>query len=232
MRSAKSVGRTIGGLLLLQMVAGFMINFVLLGPAITSPPGFLETAAANPTRVSLAVILMVAMGALSIGNMILAWPIFRQYSDRMALWLVALSIAGLALAAVEGAAVMSMLSLSQEYARAEAADAQLIRTMAIIVRSGRNWAHYTHLLVGGGLIFSLHATMFRFELVPRLLAGFGMAAAILQMAVMSMTFFGTPVNFTLLAPMGFSFLALSLWLLARGFADPKGRMNANEEVKV
>ena len=221
----------IGGLLLIQLVAGSVVNFVLLGPAIASPPGFIETAAANPTRVSLAVILMIAMGALSLGNMVLAWPIFRQYSDRIALWLVALSVAGFALAAVEGAAVMSMLSLSMEYAKAEVADAQIIRTMAILVRSGRNWAHYTHLLVGGGLVFSLHATLFRFALVPRVLAGFGMFAALLQMCVMSMTFFGTPVNFALLAPMGLSYLALAIWLLVSGFAERGGDIDANEEAK-
>jgi hypothetical protein len=34
-----------------------------------------------------------------------------------------------------------------------------------------------------------------------------------------MPFFGHPVNFSLLAPLGLAHLALALWLLARGFRN-------------
>ena len=40
MRTAKSVGRTIGVLFLARWLVAPLVNFVLLGPAITTPPGF------------------------------------------------------------------------------------------------------------------------------------------------------------------------------------------------
>lgn len=43
--SAMTSTRTIGLLLLLQMVLGPVINFGLLPPAISAPPGFLHNAA-------------------------------------------------------------------------------------------------------------------------------------------------------------------------------------------
>lgn len=227
MRTPKTVGRTMGILMLVQGVTGYTVNFVLLAPAISAPPGFLGNAAAHHTQVSLAVLLMIALGALSIFNMILAWPIFRRYSSRMALALVAISIAGFTLAAVEGASIMSMLSLSQEYAKGDPAKVEIIEAMATVVRFSRNWAHYTHLLVGGGLVFLLHATLFRFALVPRVLTGFGMAAALLQMTAISMPFFGRPIIFLLLAPLGLAHLALALWLLAKGFADRRNGIEQN-----
>ena len=41
MITAKGVGRTIGGLYLVQMAVAPRVNFGLLAPALTAPPGFL-----------------------------------------------------------------------------------------------------------------------------------------------------------------------------------------------
>src|SRR5688572_27996350 len=103
MTSAKSAGRAMGILMLTQGILGATVNFGLLGSAITGPPGFLTNASANPMRMSVAAILMIAAGALSIATSTTAWPIFRRHSERMALWFFGLSIAALALAAVESA---------------------------------------------------------------------------------------------------------------------------------
>ena len=51
MRIAKSVGRTIGVLYLLQMAVAPLVNFGLLTPALAAPPGFLANAAANARSV-------------------------------------------------------------------------------------------------------------------------------------------------------------------------------------
>ena len=219
MTSAKSVGRVMGILMLVQGVVGATVNFGLLGSAITGPPGFLSNAAANPFRMSLAAILMIAAGALSIGTSTTAWPIFRRHSERMALWFVGLSIAGLVLAAVESATVMSMLSLSQEYLKAGGGDSQTFEAAGAVVRYAKYWAHYTHLLVGSGLVCTLYITLLRFALVPRLLAGFGVAAVLLQMTGLMLPFFGNRVNFYLLMPMGICHLILAVWLIVKGLND-------------
>ena len=85
--------------------------------------------------------------------------------------------------------------------------------------AGRNWAHFTHLVVGGSTFFVLYATAFRFALIPRALAGFGMAGAALQIATVSLPFLGGRVMFPLLAPAGIAHLLLAVWLLTKGFAE-------------
>lgn len=52
MGTAKGVGRIIGVLLLVQFAAGVLVNFVLMWPLITVPPGFLVNAAANSLQVT------------------------------------------------------------------------------------------------------------------------------------------------------------------------------------
>jgi hypothetical protein len=137
----------------------------------------------------------------------------------MALWLLALGIAALSLAAVENGRVMSLVSLSQAYAASGATDPAAFEGLRGVVAAARNWAHFTHIVVGGSTFFILYAITFRFALIPRVLAGFGMAAVALQVATVSRPFLGGAVIFPLLAPAGLAHLALALWLLAKGFPD-------------
>jgi hypothetical protein len=114
---------------------------------------------------------------------------------------------------------MSMLTISQQYTAAGAADARYYEIVGTAVRYARYWAHYPNLLVGSGTLFLVYSILFRFALVPRILAGAGMAAIALQLFGLSMPFFGYPVNFFLLTPMGICHITLAIWLIAKGFRE-------------
>ena len=217
MMTAKDVGRTAGVLLLVQAIGGILTNFVLLQPAM-SPPGFLVNAAPHALRVGVSALLGIFIGAFAMAIAVTVFPLFKKYSERMALLLLALATAALALAVVENGTVMSMLSLSKAYA-ASNADPAAFEGLRGVVAASRNWAHFTHLVVGGSIFLVFYATLFRFALVPRGLAALGMAAFVLQMATVSLPFFGGRIIFPLLAPAGIVNLALVAWLLSKGFAD-------------
>ena len=131
-------------------------------------------------------------GAFAAAIAITVLPVFKKYSERMALWFLALAIAALSLAVVENGTVMSMLSLSKAYAASNSADPAAFEGLRGVVAASRNWAHFTHLVVGGSTFFVLYATQFRFALIPRALAAFGMAAVALQIATVCLPFFGVP----------------------------------------
>jgi hypothetical protein len=219
MRTAKDVGRIIGVLLLLQFAAGALVNFVLMEPVITDPPGFLVNASANSLKVSLSVVLGLGTGMLSVGIAIAAFPVFRQHSQAMAMWFLALAVVGFSLTAVENTAVLSLLSLSQAYATAAAADDHLFQTLRVVVASARNWAHYVSLIVGGAMILVLYSVLYRFALIPRALAAFGLVAVMLQLTAVTMPVFGHPIVMLMILPLGLSHLALALWLTVRGFGE-------------
>src|SRR5512144_2029468 len=119
MKSAKSTGRIVGMLLLIHLTAGLILPFVLLD-RVRRPAGFLENAAGNSAQLRAAVFLLFVGSAVTIGIALTAWPVFRRHSSAMALWLLALAVAGFSLQAVDNAHILSMLSLSQEYAKAGA----------------------------------------------------------------------------------------------------------------
>jgi hypothetical protein len=220
MDSARNAGRVIGILLLVQGVIGSVVNFVLLAPAIVGPTNFLSTAAPNSTRLSIAALLLLVAGAVSLAISTTAWPIFKRGSERLALAYFGFGVAAIALAAVEGAAIMSMLTLSKQYVEASAADARSFEVVGSVVRYGRYWAHYTHLLIGCFAVLLFYVALFRFALVPRVLAGAGLLTVLVQIAGLTMPFFGERVNFYLLTPMGIVYLILAVWLIAKGFDDP------------
>ena len=219
-----SAGRIIGVLLIVQSAVAYVVNFVLLAPVMTGS-GFLANAAPNASRVQTAVLLALGNGAVTLGIAITAWPIFRRQSEAMALWFLALAGIGVALIAVENGAILTMLSMSQEYAKAGAAT-QVLPVAALVARWGRYWAHYIHLLAGGGMTLVLYGTLLRFALVPRIIGAVGVPAVLLQMTAVALPIFGYPIQFQLLAPIGICHLALALWLIAKGFAEKPGTQYA------
>lgn len=218
MKSPKSAGRLIGVLLFVQL-AGLIVPFVLLHPLTTGPQDFLANAAGASFQIRVAVFLLFANCALTIGISIAAWPVVRQYSERMALWLVAASVIMFALQAVDNAHILSMLSLSQQYAQASG-PGELFQTLAAVVGSTRRWVHFTELLVIDSWIFLLYSVLYRFALVPRALTAFGLLTVMLHFTGIPLpAFFGYSIVTLMGVPMGLSHLALALWLMARGFAE-------------
>ena len=176
MGSAVSIGRTMGVLLLVQAVIGSTVNFGLLGSTVMGPPGVLTNAAQYPNRMSIAALMLIAAGFVSIAISTTVFPLFRRYTLRGAIAYVVLTGAGLALVAVEASAIMSMLTISQQYTAGGGADARYYEIVGNVVRYARYWAHYPNLLVGSGTLLLVYSILFRFNLVPRLLTGVGMAA--------------------------------------------------------
>jgi hypothetical protein len=216
MGTARRAGRIIGVLIIIQMVGGGMVNFTLEAP-LFGAPGFLVNAASHSQQLGLAVLFGLVTEALWVGIAITAFPIFGRHTQAMALWFIALAVVILALAVVENAAVMSMVSLSEAYTKASAAEREQIQIFKIVVSSARNWAHYMARIFDGGAIFVLYVVLYRFALVPRALAGFGLIAVTLMVTAVAMPLFGHDVVFPMLAPLGLSQLILAVWLITKGF---------------
>jgi hypothetical protein len=228
MRTPKSVGRIVGILLLLQFIGGLLVNFVFMEPVFAAP-GFLSNAAGHSLLISISVLLGLATGLTSVAIAITAYQLFRQYSQAMALWFIALALASFTLNAVENINLMSMLSLSEAYAKANGADHDLYQALRGVVAASRNWAHYIGLLGGGSALLVFYSILFRFALVPRVLAACGIGAVALQMIAVALPLFGQNILFQMLAPLAIVQLALTLWLLTKGLAGAEQTRKARSE---
>jgi hypothetical protein len=217
---ATRAGRIIGVLTLAQMLGSGLVNFALAAP-LFGPPGYLVNAAPHSLQIAVSVLFGLATGALPVAIAITAFPIFRLYTNALALWFVALTSVGLAIATLEQINVMSMLSLSEAYTAAGLAEREPFQGLRLVVASARNWSHFIGLIAHGSALFILYTVLYRFALVPRALAAFGLAAVLLQLWAVAMPLFGYAIIFVMLAPLGVSQLLLALWLIAKGFRAPE-----------
>jgi hypothetical protein len=191
---------------------------------LTAPLSFNANEAGNAFQVRLSVMLLFVGGAITVAIAIAALPVFRQHSYAIAVWVLALAVSNFSLQCVENAAWMSMFTLSQDYATAVGADVGAYKLTAAAVRSAWKWVHYTHLLVMVSWIFMLCVMLWRSALVPRVLAGLGMLTSVLQITGITLPPFipyPSPIPIAMGLPLGFIYLALSIWLLAKGFREPQ-----------
>ncbi len=216
MSHVNRAGRTIGCIILVQLVGGILTNFFLTAPLFGSP-GFMVNGAIYSQQIGLAVLVGLAMSGLSVALAIILFPIICEHNLTLSLWLVVLSGVGLAVAVLENIGMMSLVSYSEAYAVATAADREFLEAGRIIVASARNWAHYLNLIFSGCFLLVLYSSLFLFNLVPRLIAGFGCFAVLLQITSVSLPLFGQDVIFPMMAPLALSQITLAVWLIVKGF---------------
>lgn len=220
MKSAKSVGRTVGILLLLQLAAGLTVPFILLGPLVAGSPGFLTAAAEHSFQIRAAVFLAFVGTALIVSLGITAFPVFRRYSNATALWFLAVCVISCTLDFVHNATVMSMLTLSQQFVNGGGADPGLYQVVGAAVSSTRRWAHSAQLVAIGAWIFVFYSSLLRFALIPRALAALGLIGIVSQfIGVTLMMLLGYTVIGEMAMPLLPIQIAVAVWLLVKGFNE-------------
>jgi hypothetical protein len=227
MEAERRTGRVIGVLIITQMIFSVLVNFVLEAPLFDAP-GFLVNAAHYSRQIGFAAVLGLITEALWVGIAVTVFPFVCRHSRTMTLWFGALAVVVLAVAVVENAAVMSMVSLSEAYAKAGAANRGQFETIRVIAVSARNWPHFLGRVLDGCTIFAFYTVLYQSALIPRVLAAFGLIASVLQVCGVAMPLFGHDVVFPMLAPLGLIQLILAVWLLARGFRSQRNLAAARE----
>ena len=124
----------------------------------------------------------------------------------------------------EDRAVDRCVRLGQELCRrALRRPADLLQPLATIGRA--NWisAHYSNLTIAHATVFLFFVILFRFALVPRLLAGLGMLASAISTTTVASMLMARPIPFSRgIMPLGIMTLVLVAWLLWRGLANTPG----------
>jgi hypothetical protein len=220
MTISRSSGRAVALLLVVQLVTGLILPYVLLQPVSTPAGAFLNTAAGMAGTLRLCVPMLVVGGAASLAIAVLAWPLVGTAQPRLGLWLIALAAINVTLQLVENAHWMSLLTISQAYA--SGSDPAAFQAVGIAAHAAFRWAHYSHIFIVVAWLFTLFLLLWRGALVPRAIAAFGMATALLHFIGITLPVFGgyrMPLPELFGAPLGLAILVLALWLALKGFAD-------------
>jgi Domain of unknown function (DUF4386) len=219
MKTRKNIGRLIGALLVVQFV-GLLVGFILLLPAIGTD--YLNVAAGVEASTRTAVILLLATGVVTLLLALATFPVFREYSERTALWFLAISAIWLVMQAVDSIHILSMLSLSKRFAENASVNSEAYNLLAASVRSTRVFAHYTELLMMDVWFISLYVALFAFRLVPRLLAVFSVLGVVVHSIGIPLPMFvGYPIISNLAYGNLVGYALIGIWMIVRGFPEPR-----------
>jgi hypothetical protein len=214
----KLLGRVVGALLLAQALIAIPVYTQIGMMSSVISPNFLSEAAAHATKIRVALVLTFLLGGVTLAVALVTLPVFRPASERMFFLYFGLCIAGIATAAIESVVVREMLAMSINYPQPERA--MLYEALAPAVRSKWSAAHFFNLASGHvkALIFFL--ILYRFRFVPAPLALIGVIATVLSTMGATATLIGLQFSYLMVAPAGLVQIAMTVWLLWKGFREP------------
>ena len=198
---------------------------ILLGTALE--PGlnganYLTRVAANSNQVTGGALLELIAAFASAGIAISMHPVLKRWNAGLALGSVVFRALEAVMYIAALVSLLSLLTLSQEFARAGVADRASFQAVGDSLLAVRQ-----HAVLAGVFAFSLGALsyyylFFQSRLITRWLSGWGIAAIIsMLVACMLALFSNSPVTgYVLLAlPIAVQEMVLAVWLIVKGFSS-------------
>ena len=220
MNTYRKTAITVGTLFIVCTVAS------ILGPTLAmsaNSPDYLTQLAGNPDQIITAALLEFIWAAAGAGIAIGLYPLLKKYNGALALGSVGFRVVECVFVLIGTLSLLSLLTLSQEFIAAGAPEASSFQTLGTLLLALRDW----QLHVISGLAFSLgvlmyYAILYRSNLIPRWLSGWGVLGAVLALAATVLASFTRDFGLEsadtyLHIPIGLQELVFAVWLIVKGF---------------
>lgn len=210
--SRQTSSRIIGALFPLGFLA-YGTGFAMVSSVIGAPD-FLATLPAHQTTLVAGAFLMLLNTAVDIAKGVLMFPILENHGKRTAVAYLAAMTLEVALMAV---GIVSLLMLAPLSQHAGGTDAGWTAGLGSILIQCNTMAYQIAMLtlaVANTFVWSL---TWRVRLLPRLLAGWGVAGYVVLTIGSVAEMFGLPISLMASVPGGLFEIALGIWLIVRGF---------------
>ena len=216
MTSNRKTARIVGVLFITATVAS-SLGFVFLDPILNAPE-ILGNVSANTIQMSIGVLLLLIDSAAVVGIAVMLFPILKKQSEALALGYVGFRIIEAVMIIVAVIIPLALLTFSQEYVQATVPDASYLQTLSTLLLTVWDWA----LLLGIMIVFSLTALilnylLYKSELVPRWLSGWGFIGATLLLAAGLVKIFGINLSDIINLPIALQEMVFAIWLIVKGF---------------
>ncbi|MFC1568108.1 DUF4386 domain-containing protein [Candidatus Margulisiibacteriota bacterium] len=216
MNSARKTAIIVGIFYITATVA-YSIAMILLDP-ILSASDFLARASENANQVMLGTLLVLVDAVAVAGIGIWMYQILKKHSQVLALGFTSTRIAEGIVFVLTIVPTLTLLTISQEFARAGALDASYYQTLGQMLLSAGEWIF----LLGYGLVFAISAlilnfVLYRTKFVPRWLSGWGFISAVFVLGNFFLQFYGIKFFEFLDFSIAIQEMVFALWLIIKGF---------------
>ena len=233
MNSTRKIAVITGVIFIIATFAGILAT--PLTPVLTGTD-YLTQVSAHPNQVAGAVLLWIISAFTSVGIAISLYPVLKEWNAGIALGSVIFRTIEAAFYMVGVVSLMSLLTLSQQFTTAGAADRTSLQAIGNLLVSVHDHAGLLAVFAFCLGAFLYYYLFFQTRLIPRWLSGWGIAAIILMMAACVLALFnGNLVTsyIPLWAPIAVQEMVLAVWLIVKGFnpsvsASKSGKTETNE----
>lgn len=221
MNASKATARIVGALFIVATVAA-ALSVAFLNPLLDDPD-YLAKLSADEGRVVLATLLDLTTAAAVIGIAVMFYPVLRQRSEGLALGYVGARIVEGTVIVISALGSLLLLTSSQEYVQATAADAAGFQPLGTVLLKARDWTDLLGTMLAFGVsAVILNTLLYQTKLVPRFLSIWGLVGAALILVASVLGLSGespTATSMVLLAlPIAVNEMVLAVWLILKGFS--------------
>jgi hypothetical protein len=221
MNSYRKTAITVGILFLIATAMNMLGKIAFIDPVLKAPD-YLGKMLANENQVILGGLLVLFSAFACAGIAIWLYPILKKHHEALALGSVGFRVVESILYIVGVVGLLSLLTLSHEYAKAGAANASLFQVSGITLLAIKEWAGELSVVAFtvGALMY--YYVFYRSKLVPRWLSGWGFLAAAASLAAALLSISGQIAPFSTIfimfqLPIGLQEYTLAVWLIVKGF---------------
>jgi len=180
-------------------------------------PDYLANVFANEKQVIIGMFIELAWALSVVGIIVTLFPILKKLNEALALGFFGLRFMEAISTMIHTLILLSLLTLSQEYAAAGMPDASYFQTTGNLLLAAREWIF----MIGSGIVWSLSALilnvlLYQSKLIPRWLSGWGLIGATLSFVAYLLQFFSIHLSEFLFLPIAVQEMVFALWLIVKG----------------
>jgi hypothetical protein len=207
------------GVLFLASNVTFILGAVVFIEAILNASDYLNIVSRNGTQLNLGVLLELINGIAYVGIAVLMFPLLKKRYESMALGYVGFRIIEFVMQVLASISLLSLLTLSNEFVRAEALQASYYQVLGELLLTGRYWAFQMVSITFGLGALLFYSMLYQSKLIPRFISVWGFVGAVMVLANTLFDMFG--LNLGYLGNLGLIMLLnelfLGVWLIVKGF---------------
>jgi hypothetical protein len=220
MNTYRKTAIIVGVLFIVATVTNMLGNLSL--KPILDAPDYLIQISANENLMIIASLLVLISAFASASIAIWLYPILKKHHKALTLGSVGFRLMEGMLYIIGVVALLSLLTLSQEYIKAGASNASLYQLSGTLLQTVKTWAGQLGVLAftAGGMMY--YYVFYQSKLIPRWLSGWGFLGVALTLVSAVLAIFG------LLIPLSTVFIlfnlvilvqemVLAVWLIFKGF---------------
>jgi hypothetical protein len=214
----RTTARIIGVLYLAGMVVG--IGGHILIQSILGGPDHLSTIAANSMLLAMGAVLWLSTVAGDAAHGILMFPVLKPHSERAAVGYLGTMIIDATLIAVMALLILIQIPVGIEYLNAGSSDTSYLQVLSTVLTKAHLFAYEFAMITVGVAGLILCFIFYRAQLVPRLLAVWGLIGYAILLLGSVLQVLGLNLSSIQAIPGGLWELFIGVWLIAKGFNSP------------